>query len=98
MKNRPHPLPHPLILHSMNYHLTSKTKYFNDPKTYYDVKKIDVHNTCKFMCTYFNVERIFIYQKSKVQKIGDNPYICCYTAKFDNFRTSDGFLHKTFPG
>lgn len=82
----------------MTFHLTTKTKYFNDPKTYYDVKKIDVHSYCKFMCINFNVERIFIYQKSKQLKIGTNLYICCYTAKYDNFRTSDSKLHNTFPG
>lgn len=78
------------------YHITGNTKYFKDAKTYYNVPAAKVAAGVLYMSKTFQIENLFIYEKIKGVTIGNNPYICCYSAKFDNYRTKDGILHKTY--
>jgi hypothetical protein len=78
------------------YHLTlTQGGWFKDKKTYYNVPGQKVWNGLRYMSSNFQAPVVFVYA-SDHYPIGKNQFIGTYSAKYDNFRTPDKKLHKTF--
>lgn len=78
------------------YHLTGSQNFYGvkDAYTYYNVPARKVWNGLRYMCNEFGLKNVFVYDASG--SIGKNIYIGSYSLKYDNFRTPDNKLHKTF--
>jgi uncharacterized membrane protein len=80
------------------YRLTGTQNFYGSkqPYTYYKVKPVDVWAKARYMAKEFNLPAVFVYEMDTRKGSGVNNYIGSYSAKYDNFRTPNGQLHKTY--
>jgi hypothetical protein len=74
------------------YNITGSQNFYGmkDAKTYYNVPANKVWNAFEYMSREFNLPALFVYDAN------DNEFIGTYSTKYNNFRTPNRVLHKTF--